>query len=362
VAQSVKHATGSGSDNWPCVCAVAPRLRREHCSSAVHVPRPNAPRSRRSSMRSLCPLLLCVRGSAAWWLDPKYHLEHKPQLPEALAFAQPKCSKGLVVDVGANGGKETNAARALGYRVLAVECLVPEYMRLQALWLSDPMITLLSGCASDTVGLHAFHHASAGSSMHASAIAGEAEMRMHKKTKGLRVTNVPSFPLDPMLEAGPLATEPLCVLKIDVQGHEIFVLRGVTKAIIRHRPVVIFEYDPRFGPQVNETVPYMRGLGYDCAVPNPGKGPGRHCSVCNVLCMPDAAMWSAVIPPVMGKDGQKEDRQIARAAKAAGKVRGERRESKSCDTRETLAAASRPRTHLDTGHTGGQGWGDCAGS
>ena len=128
---------------------------------------------------TLALLLLC--GSASAWLDARYNLGHKPQLPEALTFAQPKCPKGLVVDVGANGGKETNTARAMGYRVLSVECLVEEYMRLQTQWINDPMITLLYGCASDSVGLHAFHHASAGSSMHSSAIANENEMRMFKK-------------------------------------------------------------------------------------------------------------------------------------------------------------------------------------
>ncbi|KAL1507860.1 hypothetical protein AB1Y20_007468 [Prymnesium parvum] len=260
-------------------------------------------------------------GAAAWWLDPKYHLEQKPQLADALAFAAPTCPKGLVIDVGANGGKETSAARAKGYRVLAVECLVPEYLRLQAQWLHDPMITLLSGCASDAVGLHRFHHASAGSSLHKAAVSGDAEARMHAKARSL-VTNVPSFPLDPMLESGPLSAEPLCVLKVDVQGHEIFVLRGVARSIRKHRPVVIFEYDPRFGPQARGasarvdhlrgnwirllTLPvvawvarpgerndsFMRSLQYDCAVPTPGKGPGRHCSVCNVLCMPNAAMWA----------------------------------------------------------------------
>jgi len=239
-------------------------------------------------------VLFC--GVSGWWLDPRFNLDHKPQLPEAMAFASPKCSKGLVIDVGANGGRETNSARALGYRVLSVECLVPEYLKLQAQWLNDPMITLLSGCASDSVGMHAFHHASAASSLHSSALGGEAEMKLAKKSRN-RVSNVPSFPLDPFLAEGPLANEPLCVLKIDVQGHEIWVMQGIAKAIKKHRPVVIFEYDPRFGPQVNATVPYMKYvMGYDCAVPNPGKGPNTHCSVCNVLCMPDPAMWSAIKP------------------------------------------------------------------
>ena len=74
-------------------------------------------------------------------------------------------------------------------------------------------------------------------------------------------------------------------------------MRGAERTIRKHRPVVIYELDYRFGPQVNLTMPWMASLGYDCAVPNPGKGPGMHCSVCNVLCMPEAAMWNFERPP-----------------------------------------------------------------
>ncbi|KAL3932153.1 MAG: hypothetical protein SGPRY_000817 [Prymnesium sp.] len=184
-----------------------------------------------------------------------FNLEEKPQLPHALAFAAANCSKGLVVDVGANGGRETAAARASGYRVLAFECLASEFVRLRAKFIHDPMVTLLYACVSDSVGLHPFHHASAGSSLHLSAVSSDTEARMRKKAHSA-VSIVPSFPLDPMLASGPLAMEPVCVLKIDVQGHEVFVLRGAEETIRKHRPVIIFEYDPRFGPQAINLSPH----------------------------------------------------------------------------------------------------------
>ena len=87
-------------------------------------------------------------------------------------------------------------------------------------------------------------------------------------------------------------------------------------ALRKHRPVVIYELDYRFGPQVNLTIPWMKSKGYDCAVPVPGKGPGTHCSVCNVLCMPEASMWETKRPP---RPKQKETRGIStsKAAKHA---------------------------------------------
>ena len=83
----------------------------------------------------------------------------------------------------------------------------------------------------------------------------------------------------------------VALLKIDTQGHELQVMEGLRSSIERHRPVVIFEWDPRFGPFVNMTIPWIRTLQYDCAVPKPGKAPIGDCSVCNILCMPEPKMW-----------------------------------------------------------------------
>ena len=98
------------------------------------------------------------------WLDPKYHLDNKPQMLDALEFAQPKCPSGLVLDIGANGGKETEHARKKGYEVISVECLNREFLRLSDKWKHDTGITLLNGCASNALSLHSFHEANAGSS------------------------------------------------------------------------------------------------------------------------------------------------------------------------------------------------------
>ena len=235
-------------------------------------------------------VLSCLgRGT---WLDPKYDLDSKPQMLHALQFARPTCPSGLVVDVGANGGRETQAARKFGYEVLAVECLQSEFVALQERWKDDPDITLLYGCASDSLGVQTFHEASASSSLHKTAVSQGNELQSAQK-RGFRQYNVMTFPMDALVDSRIRGASPprrVCLVKIDTQGHEISVMHGMASTIMRHRPVVIFELDYRFGPQVNLTVPWMRSLGYDCAVPTPGKQFGL-CSVCNVLCMPTASMW-----------------------------------------------------------------------
>ena len=164
-------------------------------------------------------------------------MENKPQMLDALEFARPRCPPpGLVIDVGANGGRETEQARHAGYEVVSVECLTREYMKLQERWKDERRITLLNGCASDSLTLQRFSEAGAGSSLHPEAVSRDEELKNFRKNKE-RVTNVITFPLDPLIESR--EQQPVCVVKIDTQGHEISVMRGVERTIRKHKPVVI---------------------------------------------------------------------------------------------------------------------------
>ena len=157
------------------------------------------------------------------------------------------------------------AAVHFGYEVLSVECLVPEYSRLAEIWADEEKITLLNGCASNRLGLQKFHLASGSSSLHAEAVGGGPE-RDKASSDGFKTSRALTFPLDAIIESS-YAEKRLCVVKIDTQGHELMVMEGLRASIVRHRPIVIFEWDPRFGPFVNLTIPWIRSLSYDCAVP-----------------------------------------------------------------------------------------------
>jgi len=236
------------------------------------------------------PLLAGVGWPSSDPNHARFHLQEKPQMVDALQFAQHSyCPSGLVVDVGANGGKEAMAAVHFGYDVLSVECLVSEYSRLAEIWKDEEKITLLSGCASNRLGLMTFHQAAASSSLHAEAVSGGPEKDKFTQD-GLRKSRALTFPLDQLIEST-YADKRLCVVKIDTQGHELMVMEGLRTSIEKHRTIVIFEWDPRFGPFVNMTVPWIRSLAYDCAIPVPRKSPIGDCSVCNVLCMPDVKLW-----------------------------------------------------------------------
>ena len=251
-------------------------------------------------LRLYCGLLLLIAGTThvGAFLDKRYNLDQKPQILDALEFAKPGCPTGLTIDVGANGGKESREARRKGYEVLAIECLRKEYFnpatgpdRLT----NDSKITLINGCASDKVGVGRMYEAGASSSLHPEAVAQDHEKEVFKKNKNT-INDVVTFPLDPIIE-GWHTPQPVCVVKIDTQGHEMAVLKGLKGTIRKHRPVVIFELDPRFGPQTNLSAPWLtERFNYDCAVPVPGRYAGSDCKVCNVLCMPDRAMWDLPRP------------------------------------------------------------------
>lgn len=66
--------------------------------------------------------------------------------------------------------------------------------------------------------------------------------------------------LDDILASSEFAGEPVALIKIDVEGHELSVLRGSTRTLRRWNPIVIFEMtDSSLG---RECMPFLRSLGY----------------------------------------------------------------------------------------------------
>jgi len=97
--------------------------------------------------------------------------------------------------------------------------------------------------------------------------------------------SVPLLRFDEVAEASRL--ERLDLIKIDVEGAEMMVLRGAKESIRRFRPVMIIEISEanfqRAGYSVTEFFQYLHSIGYD---PQPVQAGESLSAECDALCIP----------------------------------------------------------------------------
>lgn len=94
-------------------------------------------------------------------------------------------------------------------------------------------------------------------------IAGSISMRTEPTSSGdSRVAgpgNIPMYTLDSF------DFQNVDLLKIDTEGHELFVLKGATEMLVQNHPVVVVEQKPgharRYGVGDTEAIPFLESLG-----------------------------------------------------------------------------------------------------
>jgi FkbM family methyltransferase len=147
--------------------------------------------------------------------------------PHQLRFAlQDPAAVGAVVDVGANIGQFALPAGMLGMRTLAVEALPDNYVLLAEGLARNGLTNVvpLHLAATDRPGLLAFGGHSAWG-------------HVVEAAEATRV--VPGLPLDDVLPLLGFARPGL--VKIDVEGHEQAVLRGLARTLREAKPMLIVE-------------------------------------------------------------------------------------------------------------------------
>jgi FkbM family methyltransferase len=197
-------------------------------------------------------------------------LARKPHDPDFAAFGQLPLGSGIFLDVGANAGLSALSFRIFDKRtpVVSIEANPHHGRDLNWLrrWLEPFEYRLVA--AGDEPGeltLHVPFFRSIPLTGEASAAEHRDEdlawwTRKHLGTSDsslLRIESVrvPAVPLDD------LALDP-AVVKIDVEGHELAVLRGLDATLRRCHPIILIEVSANYDEIVQQLAPYGYGSHY----------------------------------------------------------------------------------------------------
>jgi FkbM family methyltransferase len=170
---------------------------------------------------------------------------YDPNMDRALSLAAN--ISGVVLDVGANGGRQSWTAHHAGRYVYAIECLASAYAVLLELFKRmEHSVQVLHACGGNLTGLAQLHLADDSSSLlRQSTQASEqerAKAQMAQLASGRPTELVLTVPMDILF-----AHLRIAVVKVDTQGSEHIVMSGMRKILTEQHPVVLYENDRRFG-------------------------------------------------------------------------------------------------------------------
>ncbi|KAJ7956694.1 Methyltransferase FkbM [Quillaja saponaria] len=185
---------------------------------------------------------------------------------------------GLVVDVGANVGMASFAAAVMGFRVLAFEPVFENLQRIcDGIYFNraGELVTVFEAAASDRLGNITVHKLVG--RLDNSAVSATGAKMAFKSNEEIAI-EIKSIPLDELIPE----TEPVLLLKIDVQGWEYHVLKGASKLLSRkgkEAPYIIYEEDEQLLQASNssskEIRDFLHSVGYHHCTQH---GTDAHCT------------------------------------------------------------------------------------
>ena len=161
----------------------------------------------------------------------------------------------LVFDVGANMGNRARAFRALGARVVAVEPQPKCVAELERRFGRDANVTILQAALGETDGHATMHIASYHtlSSMSEDWIDRVQESGRFSHYSWDKTEIVPVTTMDALIETHGIPE----FTKIDVEGYELHVLRGLSKPV----PLLSFEFTPETIENTSQCIQLLSGVG-----------------------------------------------------------------------------------------------------
>lgn len=165
----------------------------------------------------------------------------------------------LIFDIGANKGSKTALFNWLGSKVIAVEPDDLSYNLLATRFKTNNKITVLHSAVSDTIGKAEFFLNEPGSAFNTLSLKWKESLedktvnRWHTETIFKNVTEVKTITLDYLIKK---YGKP-CYIKIDVEGHELACIKGLTQGIA----VISFEANlPEFKTETLQIIEHLKNI------------------------------------------------------------------------------------------------------
>jgi FkbM family methyltransferase len=214
-----------------------------------------------------CRIVVSPEASLRFWLPNRAFRSDQSLLSKSVEFVRPG---GVVWDVGANIGLFSFASAGLAGpqgRVFAFEpdLLLVKLLRRSARLNADSAPVDVIPCAiTSSLSLLRFNIAER------SRASNHLDGFGRSQTGGVReVQTVMGVSLDWMAELVPMPD----VLKIDVEGAELEVIRGAAKLLKTKRPVILLETSQNSWEEISATLWGLRYTIYDSDIPEADRVP-----------------------------------------------------------------------------------------
>ena len=165
----------------------------------------------------------------------------------------------LVFDIGANEGNKTSFFRTLGSNVIAVEPDNYNYQFLVNRFHTSSKVKILHSAVSDTIGTADFFQNEPGSAFNTlskkwkDSLEDQTINRWHTATMFNDIIEVQTITLDYLIDKYGKPD----YIKIDVEGHELACIKGLTKMI----PVISFEANlPEFKNETLQIIEHLKNI------------------------------------------------------------------------------------------------------
>ena len=169
-------------------------------------------------------------------------------------------SDSIVIDVGANFGQMSVHWAAIAKEVHSIEAnpYIAHFLKKTASEHTNMIVheNAAWNVSNNTIEMLEFNGSGPALFMSGMSVKGPGDERVDCLSYGVNTKAIDDIEFN----------GPVSVIKMDIQGSEIFALRGAKETIIRHKPIILFEYeeeyDKRLGTSFKEYEDFFESINY----------------------------------------------------------------------------------------------------